>query len=173
MITRRLRLLTWAGILLMLLHGMEEWLSGFFSVDPSFELIAKLVRTKQEALFVAFQVTWWLLLLIFGMLTFSAKARLRALALFGAVMVFEWMHVGSSILSWRYFPGAVTGLAFVPVGVAFWIEYIRAWRCAALCPVCSNPVGAGHPEIEFPAQRVRVCSERCGARLSADSQAAS
>jgi uncharacterized protein with HXXEE motif len=164
-ITRRLRLLTWAGIVLMLLHGFEEWLSGFFSVDPSFEFVARLVSSRQEALFVAFQATWWLLLLIFGILTFSAKWRLRALGLFGAVMVFEWMHVGSSILSARYFPGAVTGLLFIPLGITFWIEYLRAWRCAAVCPVCSNPVGADHPEVELPARRVRVCSEMCRLRL--------
>ncbi|HEU0077755.1 MAG TPA: hypothetical protein VFQ76_08925, partial [Longimicrobiaceae bacterium] len=87
MITPRLRLLTIAGIVLMLLHGVEEWLSGFFRVDPAFEYVASLVSTKQEALFVSFQITWWLLLVLFALLTFSAKWRLRGLGLFGAVMV--------------------------------------------------------------------------------------
>lgn len=167
MITRRLRLLTIAGIVLMLLHGVEEWLSGFFRVDPAFAYVASLVSTKQEALFVSFQITWWLLLILFALLTFSAKWRLRGLGLFGAVMVFEWMHPASSVLSGEYYPGTVTAMLFVPLSVAFWVEFLRAYRCTAVCPVCSNPVGTD-PVVIVPGGPVQVCSEACRTRLDRD-----
>lgn len=165
MITRRLRLLTLAGIVLMVLHGVEEWASGFFNVDPSFEFFAGLVSSKEEALFLAFQATWWLLLILFGLLTFSPKWRLRGLGLFGAVMVFEWVHLASSLRSGGYFPGAVTAMLFVPLGVAFWVEFVRAYRCAAVCPVCSNPLPGGETVSVVPARGVQVCSEACRRRL--------
>ena len=164
MITRRLRLLTIAGIVLMLLHGVEEWLSGFFRVDPAFEYVARLVSTKQEALFVSFQMTWWLLLILFGLLTFSAKWRLRGLGLFGAVMVFEWMHPAASLLEGKYYPGTVTAMLFVPLSVAFWMEFLWAYRCVNGCPVCSGPVNAD-PVIVAQGRPVQVCSEACRSKL--------
>jgi hypothetical protein len=165
MITRRLRLLTLAGIVLMVLHGVEEWMSGFFSVDPSFEFVAGLVSSKEEALFLAFQATWWLLLILFGLLTFSAKWRLRGLGLFGAVMVFEWMHLIPSFRSRAYFPGAITSLLFVPLSIAFWMEFRRAHRCTAVCPVCSRPVAADRSGTVSEPRLVHLCSAACRDRL--------
>lgn len=166
MITRRLRLLTVAGIVLMVLHGIEEWISGFFSIDPAFEMVAGLVRSKEEALFLAFQATWWLLLILFGLLTFSARWRLRGLGLFGAVMVFEWTHLASSLPSGMYFPGAISAALFVPLGVAFWVEYLRAYRCASVCPVCSNPIKEFAGIDAGPARPLQVCSEACRIRIA-------
>lgn len=78
-----------------------------------------------------------------------------------------WMHPASSLLSGECYPGTVTAMRFVPLLVAFSVEFLRAYPYAAVCPVCSNPVGADSMAV-VPGRPVQVCSEACSTRLDSD-----
>ncbi len=128
MITRRLKIIVFLSVILMILHGIEEIYQGFYETYALFETVGRMFSTKEEALFIGFQVTWWIVLILFFVLLLGEKWRFRVLLLYGLVLLYETQHVYSAIIKREYYPGVITALLILPLGVAFWREVYLNYR---------------------------------------------
>lgn len=177
MITSRLRTIMAICIALFVLHGIEEWFSGFYDVDPTFGLAARFAPSKAAAVFVGAQLIVWVMLVVFYVLLLGAKWRLRALALFGLVVTFEIEHLVAALVKREYYPGSVTSALFVPMAALFWIELRRVWRMTKESilitdPVCGmqTPVGEFSPHVAYRGRDYWLCSVECKIAFETDSE---
>ena len=125
MVPFRLKLAVFLLVLIQALHSIEEHIFRFYDQFPIFSFYDKTYASIPQAVFVTFNVAFVLLLLLGFLLTFFKRAR-RVFPLAFAVLEFVngLYHVFWSLIAWRYFPGTVTGLLFLPV--AFYI--LRNYR---------------------------------------------
>ena len=178
MITSRLRRIMALCIVLFLLHGLEEWFSGFYDVDPTFGLAARLAPSKAASVFVGSQIALWVMLVVFYILLLGAKWRLRALVLFGLVVTFEVEHVVLALVKRAYYPGAVTSTLFIPLAVLFWMELRRVWQMTTDMPVTKDavcgmqvPVGDFSPHAAYQSHDYWFCSVACKGKFEREPDA--
>jgi hypothetical protein len=130
MLTPRLKTIILLSVLMMIIHGMEEIYQGFYETYAFFANVSRMFSTKEEALFIGFQVTWWAALILFFVLLVSESWRLRMVLLFGLVLLYENQHIYHAILERRYYPGLISALLILPLSVAFWWEIYSQYRVA-------------------------------------------
>lgn len=128
MVTRRLKTITLLSALAMILHGVEEIYQHFYSHYTLFKTLSRLFASKEEALFVTFQITLWGVLLLFFALTLGEKWRFRLLMLFGFILLYENQHIFRAIVERQYYPGLITALIILPLSLAFWWEIYLHYR---------------------------------------------
>lgn len=125
------RLLRWLGlsIVVIIAHGIEEYLTGFQDVNPTVTIPARYFATVPNGIFGVFQLMMWLLLIIlFVVLKGQKRLVLRVLMIFGVVLVTEVHHMIAAVLRRGYYPGLVTALLFPLLAFGFWRELLREWR---------------------------------------------
>ncbi len=128
MITKKLQYIFLLSILLFYLHGLEEVVTGFYSVDPTFHWLASQFDTIKQAAYYVFHFWWWLLLPIVFLLMKGGKWAYIVLALYGLVLVNESYHFIRTLIVWQYFPGTITALGFPIIAVFYWKELIINWK---------------------------------------------
>ena len=128
MVTRRLQTITLISALAMILHGVEEIYQHFYAHYTLFKTLSRLFASKEEALFVAFQITLWAVLLLFFALTLGEKWRFRILMVFGLTLLYENQHIFRAIIERQYYPGLITALIILPLSLAFWWEIYLHYR---------------------------------------------
>ena len=47
---------------------------------------------------------------------------------FGAVYILQLHHIWKAAVSWSYYPGLITALAFPVIGFFFWKELIKSFQ---------------------------------------------
>lgn len=128
MVSEKLIKIYLISLFLIIGHMLEEWLTGFHNIFPFVLSLANYFKTPQAAVFGTFMLMSWLLLfVVLGMIS-GRKWTLIILSLFSVIYVFELHHPIRAIILGKYYPGAVTGIAFPILGVFFWRELIANWR---------------------------------------------
>lgn len=128
MVTQRLKTITFLSVTAMILHGVEEIVQNFFDHYTLFKTLSRTFDSKEEAFFVAFQITLWGILLLFYAVTLSEKWRFRVLMIFGLVLLYENQHIIEAILTRKYYPGLFTAVIILPLSLAFWREIYLHYR---------------------------------------------
>ncbi|HCB35095.1 MAG TPA: hypothetical protein DEP25_00460, partial [Candidatus Taylorbacteria bacterium] len=112
------------SIPLFILHGIEEYRTGFYNVDKLYQFIFRPFSemSGNQVMFITFQIMLWLLLVVSFLLVASERWRLRMIAVLGVVYILELQHIWKAVVSWSYHPGLITALAFPVIGFFFWRE---------------------------------------------------
>jgi len=130
MISKRLITIFAISIPLFILHGAEEFLTGFYEVDSwdrfIFQPLASL--SVHGATFLTFQVMLWILLTVSLVLLLGERSRFYALGLVGVIYVFQSHHLFKALLAGEYYPGLITAALFPVIAVFFWREWFRMHR---------------------------------------------
>ena len=130
MISTKLKTIFAISIPLFIAHGVEEILTGFYTLDQWDEWIFGLLpfTSVHEAMFVTFQVMLWLTLVVGLLMLQSERMRLYVLGVAGVVYLFELHHIVKAILAGGYYPGLITALLFPPLAYFFWKEWVRNYQ---------------------------------------------
>src|SRR3989344_1032719 len=133
MISRKLKIIFGLSIPLFVLHGIEEFYTGFYKADRFTQFIFGPFEQMgvHDIMFLTFQVMFWLLLAVAFLMTLSERWRLRMMMVLGAVYILELHHIWKAIASWSYYPGLMTAIPLVIVGFFFWQELLKNWRVAS------------------------------------------
>ncbi len=107
-----------------IIHGLEEYLTEFYKIDWSYRLIFGNLSDIPQ-IFLAYQASLWLLLLLTYVLLKRGKRISWLLIVLGVMSVFELQHVYAAIVSQSYYPGLITSLFFPIVGFFFWKELLK------------------------------------------------
>ncbi len=132
MISRKLKTIFGLSIPLFILHGIEEYRTGFYSDNKLYQFVFQpfLEMSWHQVMFATFQVMLWLLLIVSFLLVASERWRLRLMVVLGLVYVFELHHIWKAVVSWSYYPGLITAIPLIIVGFFFWKELLQNWRAA-------------------------------------------
>jgi hypothetical protein len=127
MITHRLKYIFAASIPVFILHGIEEYFTGFYNLDKLDEWIFGLLPfvSIHQAMFATFQIMFWLLLIVSLLLLLNERAQFYILGLAGVIYVFELHHPIKALLTGGYYPGLITSLVFPIIAFLFWKEWLR------------------------------------------------
>ena len=131
MITPRLKIIFGLSIPLFIVHGTEEFMTGFYNLNQWHEWIFGLLpfTSVHQATFSIFQVMFWVLLIVSFLLLFSERTRFYVLVLIGIIYIFELHHIVKAALVGGYYPGFLTALFFPIAAFFFWREWLRIfWR---------------------------------------------
>lgn len=130
MITKRLKSIFGLSIPLFILHGIEEYQTGFYKIDPLDQLIFKpfLEMDGHQVMFITFQVMFLLLLVVSLLLVLNERWRLRMMFILGIVYVIEVHHIWNAVAAWSYYPGLYTAIFFPVLAFFFWRELMRVYR---------------------------------------------
>ncbi len=132
--TKKLQKLFLISILLFIAHGFEEILTGFYNIDSHaaflFGGLAEL--PNMQALFLLFQIMFWLTLIISYLLLRGPKWQLRLMFIPGVIFVYELHHLYKAIEVGSYYPGLITALAFPVVGFFFWKELLQSYKTSSI-----------------------------------------
>jgi YHS domain-containing protein len=160
--------------MVFVLHGTEEWWAGFYAVDPVFAWASRFSGSEAEAAFIGFQLTLWTLLALFVTMLMGPRWRIRALMVFGVIMVAELEHPVVSIVQGDYYPGTLTSLLFLPLAFVFWKELLRVRKMVStdvmeIDPVCGMALhrGAASATVTLGGRVFAFCSEECRSRFTA------
>lgn len=128
--TTKLKNLFLLSIILFILHGTEELITGFYNIDPQVKAMFSFVEkmTPFHAAFLVFQIMLWLVLAVSYLLLQGEKWQLRLMAIPGLVMIYELYHIYKSITLGSYYPGLITALFFPIIGYFFWKELIKNYK---------------------------------------------
>lgn len=114
----KLRNIFLLSIPLFILHGMEEYITGFYKVDDI--LFGHITPNIAQPAFAIFQVLWWILLVVIYKL--SKKKWGFKLTLFaGLIYIFELHHlIHALFIEKSYYPGVLTATIFPIFAFLFW-----------------------------------------------------
>lgn len=127
MISKKLKTVFLISIPVFIAHGLEEYFNGFYNVDSSFKFFFHYFETMSvpQATFLLFQIMIWLLLIVSFLLILNGKWQLRLMVVLGLIYIFELHHLWKAFISWSYYPGAITSIAFLIIGFVFWKELLK------------------------------------------------
>lgn len=126
MITVKLKEIYLVSVVLFLIHGIEEYLTQFPTIDPIFTGIARHIPIDQNLLFILLQIVWLLFLTAIIIIAPSReKVALRLMVLVGLVFIFELEHLIRAAVSQSYYPGLVTAVLLAIIGFTFWNEFSK------------------------------------------------
>lgn len=111
--TKKTKLLFLGLSLLFVVHGIEEYITGFYNVDKLFQQVFWFINdmTVPQASFLVFQIFFWLILLVINIFLFFPKSNFM-IYFFLVIIIFELYHPLKSLMSWSYYPGLLTSLIF-------------------------------------------------------------
>lgn len=124
--SQRLKNLFYISIPLFIIHGLEEFFTGFYEVDWSTKLVFGFLyeMSVPQATFLVFQIMLWLALIVLAFLVASEKWRLRMMFLPGIIFIVELHHPWSAASSLGYYPGLISSIPLLIVGFLFWKELL-------------------------------------------------
>ena len=104
---------------LFAIHVAEEYLTAFYSVDPSTQFVAAYLNVAPLIVYTSIQV---ILFLFLSFLIFKRNALL--LFLFGLILVLELDHLIQSVILGRY-EAVITSIPLLVLGFFFWQKFIK------------------------------------------------
>ena len=108
------------------IHGIEEYFSRFYAIDPQAEVIFRsLAVGDYRAGFIILQVLFWLVLLGAYFLVRANKQEALIAAALGAISLYELTHIWYGLRLGGYYPGLYTSLAFPLLAVYFFRHFIK------------------------------------------------
>ena len=127
MISRKLCGIFYLSIPVFIVHGIEEYLTGFTEVDSSFAFVFQPVLRMSitNGTFVVFQIMTWILLIVCALLLLGEHWQRRLLIISGILYIFEMHHLIEVIVKQSYYPGSLTATAFPVLAFFFWKEHFR------------------------------------------------
>jgi len=127
-ISNKLRKIFIFSIQIFIIHEFEEFITGFWKVDPFTSFIAKLFPDKNLAVFTIFNLELIIFMVVIALALKSPKWQLRMFTLFGLLYFFELSHVFRLLTTFEYYPGMITAFLSLIVGFFYWKELIQNWR---------------------------------------------
>lgn len=125
MISQKLKNIFLLLIPIFIAHGLEEYFTDFYHIDPSIQAVFVRLGFSLANTFLVFQITLWLLLILgFVLLRKSILTKTISLIMAG-LLVFELWHIYKAIMVGGYYPGLYTALLFPIVGYFYWRELIK------------------------------------------------
>lgn len=117
MISKKTKILFSALSILFVVHGIEEYLTGFYNIDWTFKWAFWFIdgMTVSQASFLVFQIFFWLILLTINIFLFFPKSKFP-LYFFTLVAIFELHHMIEAVITWSYYPGLFTSFLFPLAG---------------------------------------------------------
>lgn len=130
MISKKLQYIFLVSIPLFIFHGLEEYFTGFYSIDSFSRFVFQNFEGMDvlQATFLVFQIMIWLLLIVAFLSIIGGRWHLRLMTILGLVFVFELHHIIKVLVSWSYYSGSVTAIPIVVVGFFFWKELVQVLR---------------------------------------------
>ncbi len=126
MISERLHKLFLLSIPLFIVHGIEEYLTGFYNVDDI--LFGHLSPDISQSAFAIFQVLWWIFLITIYKLS-KSKYGFNLMIFVGLIYIFELHHlIHALFIEKAYYPGVITAIGFPIFTLFFWKELIKNRR---------------------------------------------
>ena len=130
MISQKLKNIFYISIPVFIAHGLEEFFNNFYNIDWSTKLVFGFLNemSAPQATFLVFQIMLWLALIVFAFLIANDKWRLRLMLLPGIIFIVELHHPWSVIITWDYYPGAITAIPLLIFGFLFWKELLKNFK---------------------------------------------
>ncbi len=128
MITPKLKTIFYISIPVFIAHEIEEFITGFWKIDPLTASVANLFSSKNLAVFTIFNIELILFMIVIALALKSEKWQLRMFTLFGLVYLFELSHVVRLLSTFEYYPGMITAFASLVVGFFFWKELLQNYK---------------------------------------------
>lgn len=130
MISSRLKLIFGLSLPLFALHGLEEYLTGFYRQDAWDAVVFAPIMSMNahKAMFATFEIMLVLLLTISFLLLLGERWRIWLLAVLGLIYVFEVHHIVKALQAGGYYPGLITALVFPVVAYFFWREWLKVYQ---------------------------------------------
>ncbi|MBI4118344.1 MAG: HXXEE domain-containing protein [Parcubacteria group bacterium] len=130
MISQKLKTIFYISIPLFIAHGLEEYVTGFYNIDPIFKFFFSYFDAMSipQATFLLFQIMLWLTLILLALVITNAKWQLWLLGFVGLIYIFELHHFFEALRFGEYYPGMVTATAFPVIGFLFWKELIKNFK---------------------------------------------
>lgn len=121
MMTKKTKFLFLGLSLLFVVHGIEEYITGFYNVDKLFQQVFWFTSdmTVPQASFLIFQILFYLILLVINIFLFFPKSNF-VIYFFLVIIIFELHHPLKSLMSWSYYPGLLTSLIFPVLGYSIY-----------------------------------------------------
>ena len=130
--SKRFKIILLTTVILFIAHGLEEYTQGFYNVDSSSRFVFGYFESLpvSQAIFLLFQVMWWLVLVVILLFMSGYKWQVHLMMVLGLIFVFELHHILKAVIGKSYYPGLVTALLFPVVGFFFWRELLEHGRNA-------------------------------------------
>ena len=112
---------------LFVLHGTEEFLTGFYATDSHalfvFGWLEPIVPLSTS--FIIFQLAFWALLIGAYRMARSHRFAVSILLVIGLISIYELHHVLKAYEVGGYYPGLVTAFPLYVVALLYWRELSR------------------------------------------------
>lgn len=130
MVTSKLKQLFYLSVPVFMVHGFEEYITGFYAIDPwsKFILGSLEVLPSNQAIFLLLQIMIGLLLTVSALLLKGGAWIFRLFVFYGFVYLFELHHLVKAILVGGYYPGVITAFLIYILGFLYWKELIKVWK---------------------------------------------
>jgi len=127
-VSRRLYTLFVIAVAVMGVHKLESWWTFEWEVSPFFAFVASHMGSVEEGMFYAFIV--WLFVGLGCAAGVMAGARIQQglFAVYGLTFLEEFHHVIRTVEGGAYYPGVLSALVYIPLGVLYWRELIACVR---------------------------------------------
>ena len=123
MISKKLKFLFQISIPLFIIHGAEEYLSGYTGS------IEKIFVPDPRGLFLLFQIAFVVILLLLATPCYcNKKTQLVIMTFVGLIFIFEMIHIVEAFKIGNYYPGLFTAVFFIPIGFLFWKELLTNFK---------------------------------------------
>ena len=128
--SRKLKIIFSIIVLLFILHGLEEYFTGFYEVNRQFLYVFNPLfsMSVQQATFLLFQISLWSTLIFFALLITSEKWRIRLMIIPGVIVFYEVHHIIEAFIIGGYYPGLITAVILPILGIFFWKELLANFR---------------------------------------------
>ena len=126
MISKKLQQILVLAIPLFIVHGLEEYATGFYTIDPIFKFLSGVWRHDGVSGNLFTFSNYVLVFACVSALLISGKRwQLWLLSILGIIFFFEIHHIIEAIFRWQYYPGMITATLFPVVGIFYWKELGR------------------------------------------------
>lgn len=110
------------SIVLVVVHGLEEYFTGFHNVDWSFLLIFGRFSNNLAVTYILYQIALYALLFaLYACIKKGIWVKPIVLTV-SIIMVLELQHVYELVITGKYYPGAYTAILFPVLAFALWRE---------------------------------------------------
>ncbi len=127
MISQKLKTILKIAFLISIVHGLEEYITGFYKIDKSYLISIGRLSTSGNA-FLFYQLVLWLLFLMLLILIYKNKKVFGLIILVGILLTLEVQHLYEAIVRLEYYSGLWTSLLFIPTVFLFWKELLKQRR---------------------------------------------
>ena len=119
-------------LLIQAAHSCEEYLFGFYNAFPLISFIAGFFHTIPQAIFFILNYQLILFLTAVFLISFARERWFYfALRIFATIELLNGMlHVGMALATLNYFPGAATGVFYIPTSIYIILKIRKTGRAA-------------------------------------------